>query len=213
MIRVLVVDDQALVRAGFALMLAQQPDIEVCGEAADGNQAVALYRQLLPDIVLMDVRMPGMDGVTATELLVAQQSAPKVLVLTTFDVDDYVHGALRAGASGYLLKDVEPTELADAVRRVMAGELPLSAPVTRRIVSHFVARPLQIRHERIAALTAREKEVLALVARGLTNAEIARDLVVSPATVKTHVANILAKLGVRDRIQAVIIGYQIGLAP
>jgi DNA-binding NarL/FixJ family response regulator len=211
-IRVLVADDQALVRAGFTLMLDQQPDIKVCGQAEDGNEAIALHRQLHPDLVLMDIRMPGMDGITATEVLVAEQPAPKVLVLTTFDIDDYVHGALRAGASGYILKDVDPAELAAAVRRVMAGELPLSASVTRRIVSQFVARPLAIRHQRLETLTPREKDVLALVARGLTNAEIADELVVSPATVKTHVANILAKLGVRDRIQAVIIGYQTGLA-
>lgn len=212
MIRVLAVDDQALVRAGFRLMLDQQPDIEVCGEANDGNQVVDMHRQLRPDVVLMDVRMPHMDGIHATEALMREQPPPKVLVLTTFDIDDYVHGALRAGASGYLLKDVEPDDLASAVRRVVAGELPLSVPVTRRIVDQFVARPLRVDDDRLATLTAREKDVLKQVARGLTNAEIAAELVVSPATVKTHVANILAKLGIRDRIQAVIIGHQTGLA-
>ena len=209
-IRVLLADDQALVRSGFRLMLEQQPDFTVCGEAADGAEAVRLAEELRPDVVLMDIRMPNLDGIAATERLV-RAGIGRVLVLTTFDVDDYVVDALRVGASGYLLKDVEPEDLVAAVRAVAAGDLPLSPTVLRRVVAAYVdggRRPSDARLER---LSDREREVLVLLGQGLTNAEICERLVVSMPTTKTHVANVLAKLTLRDRVQAAIFAHRSGL--
>jgi len=209
-ISVAVADDQALVRSGFRLMLEQQPDFTVCGEAADGAEAVRLAEELRPDVVLMDIRMPNLDGIAATERLV-RAGIGRVLVLTTFDVDDYVVDALRVGASGYLLKDVEPEDLVAAVRAVAAGDLPLSPTVLRRVVAAYVdggRRPSDARLER---LSDREREVLVLLGQGLTNAEICERLVVSMPTTKTHVANVLAKLTLRDRVQAAIFAHRSGL--
>ena len=209
-IRVLLADDQALVRSGFRLMLEQQPDFTVCGEAADGAEAVRLAEDLRPDVVLMDIRMPNLDGIAATERLV-RAGIGRVLVLTTFDVDDYVVDALRVGASGYLLKDVEPEDLVAAVRAVAAGDLPLSPTVLRRVVAAYVdggRRPSDARLER---LSDREREGLVLLGQGLTNAEICERLVVSMPTTKTHVANVLAKLTLRDRVQAAIFAHRSGL--
>jgi DNA-binding NarL/FixJ family response regulator len=215
-IRILLVDDQALVRAGFRLILEAQPDLTVVGEAADGSQAVEMCRALHPDVVLMDVRMPQMNGIEATRALQQVQRPPTVLVLTTFDLDEYVFDALEAGASGFLLKDVTREDLVRAVRVVAAGEALLAPSVTRRLIAEFgvlrrSAAPIPIAG--LNSLTAREREVLAHMARGLSNAEIAAALVVSEHTVKTHVASILAKLQVRDRVQAVIVAYRGGLAP
>jgi DNA-binding NarL/FixJ family response regulator len=211
MIRVLVVDDQALVRGGFRMILDAQPDIEVVAEAADGREAVELSRATSPDVVLMDVRMPLMDGIAATERL-ARNGGPRVLMLTTFDLDEHVYDAIRAGASGFMLKDVPPAELAHAVRVVAAGETLLAPAITRRLVEEFVRRPPPGRRpERLEPLTERELEVLALVARGLSNAEIAERLVLGETTVKTHVTRILSKLGLRDRVQAVVAAYETGL--
>ncbi|WP_323374085.1 response regulator transcription factor [Microbacterium sp. STN6] len=206
------VDDQLLVRSGFRIMLEQQPDIDVCGEAADGEQAVRLVRETHPDVVLMDVRMPGMNGLDATHAIVRDAPRSRVLVLTTYDVDDYVVAALRAGASGYLLKDVDPQELIRCVRSVAAGETVLAQPVVRRLVDEFLTRPQQPDGPSpiVERLSERERTVLTELARGSTNSEIAAALVVSPATVKTHVASILAKLGLRDRVQAVIMAYETG---
>jgi DNA-binding NarL/FixJ family response regulator len=212
MIRVLVADDQALVRSGFRLILDAQPDIEVVGEAEDGNQAVRLTRSLRPDVVLMDVRMPDLDGLEATRLICASGSPAKVLVLTTFDVDDYVYRALRAGASGFLLKDVRPEQLAEAVRTTAVGEALLAPSITRRLISELVARPpAGTVPEELARLTERELEVLRHVARGLSNSEIAETLHIGEATVKTHLNRILSKLGLRDRVQAVVLAYESGL--
>ncbi|HMM93637.1 response regulator transcription factor [Phycicoccus sp.] len=213
MIRIVVADDQALVRGGFRLMLDQQPDIEVCGEAADGAQAVTLVREQRPDVVLMDVRMPGTDGLEATRrILSAPGTRTRVLVLTTFDLDEYVVAALRAGASGYLLKDVDPDDLVAAVRSVAAGDAALAPSVVARLVDEYVRAPRVTPPEpRLQQLSAREHEVLTLLAEGLTNREIAERLVVSPATVKTHVASLLAKLDLRDRVQAVILAYESGI--
>jgi DNA-binding NarL/FixJ family response regulator len=212
-IRVVVADDQALVRGGFRLMLDQQHDIEVCGEAADGAQAVTMVRERRPDVVLMDVRMPGTDGLEATRRILASPGTrTRVLVLTTFDLDEYVVAALRAGASGYLLKDVDPDDLVAAVRSVAAGDAALAPSVVARLVDEYVRAPrVQPPEPRLQQLSAREHEVLALLAEGLTNREIAERLVVSPATVKTHVASLLAKLDLRDRVQAVILAYESGL--
>jgi DNA-binding NarL/FixJ family response regulator len=215
-IRILLVDDQALVRAGFRLILEAQRDLTVVGEAADGSQAVEMCRALHPDVVLMDVRMPQMNGIEATRALQQVQRPPTVLVLTTFDLDEYVFDALEAGASGFLLKDVTREDLVRAVRVVAAGEALLAPSVTRRLIAEFgvlrrSAAPIPIAG--LNSLTAREREVLAHMARGLSNAEIAAALVVSEHTVKTHVASILAKLQVRDRVQAVIVAYRGGLAP
>ncbi len=211
-IRVLVVDDQALVRAGFRMILEIEPDLEVVGEAADGGEAVTLAASLAPDVVLMDVRMPGVDGIAATRALTADPACQaRVVMLTTFDMDEYVYEALRAGASGFLLKDVRPELLVAGIRAVHAGESLLAPSVTRRMIESFVARPRVGDPEsgdRIATLTARELEVLRLLAEGLTNREIATELFVSETTVKTHVGRLLMKLGLRDRVQAVIFAYQ-----
>jgi DNA-binding NarL/FixJ family response regulator len=215
MIKVLVADDQTLVRAGFRVLVESAPDLEVVGEAGDGAEAVELARQRLPDVVLMDIRMPRMDGLEATRRIVAldRAEAVRVLVLTTFDLDEYVYQALRAGASGFLLKDTPPADLLAAIRVVAAGDALLAPSVTRRLIAEFARRPepSAVTPAALAALTDREREVLALVARGLSNAEIAEALVVSGATAKTHVSRVLAKLGARDRAQLVMLAYETGL--
>ncbi|MFC4909220.1 response regulator transcription factor [Actinomadura gamaensis] len=217
-IRVLLADDQTLVRAGFRVLLERAGDIEVVGEAADGDEAVALARAHRPDVVLMDVRMPGTDGLAATRTLLADDrlAATRVVVLTTFDDDEYVFGALHAGASGFLLKDIDPESLRRAVRTVMAGDALLAPSVTRRLISAFVGRTGPSRSPvepgRLAALTVREREVVALVAEGLSNQDIAERLAMSPTTAKTHVNRAMAKLGARDRAQLVVIAYRSGLA-
>jgi DNA-binding NarL/FixJ family response regulator len=214
-IRVLVADDQTLVRAGFRVLVESAPDLEVVGEAGDGVEAVELARRELPDVVLMDIRMPVMDGLEATRRTVALDRAEgiRVLVLTTFDLDEYVYEALRAGASGFLLKDTPPADLLAAIRVVAAGDALLAPSVTRRLIAEFARRPepSAVTPAALAALTDREREVLALVARGLSNAEIAELLVVSGATAKTHVSRVLAKLGARDRAQLVMLAYEAGL--
>lgn len=212
-IGVLVVDDQALVRAGFRMILEIEPDLCVLGEADDGDQAVDQVVSLQPDVVLMDVRMPGVDGIEATRRILADGRCPaRVVMLTTFAMDDYVYAALQAGASGFLLKDVQPELLVAGIRAVHSGESLLAPILTRRLIESFLARPRLVTAERAAStLTPREHEVLRLVARGLTNAEIARDLFVSETTVKTHVSRILLKLGLRDRVQAVIYAYETGV--
>lgn len=214
MIRTLLADDQELVRTGFRVVLEAEPDLEVVGEAENGEQAVDLARQLEPDVVLMDVRMPVLDGIAATRRIRERSpDTPHVLVLTTFDLDEHVYDALRAGASGFLLKDVKATQLVNAIRTVAAGDALIAPSITKRLVAEFAARPAQL--ERPAALdelTPRELEVLQLVARGLSNAEIAARLVVGEATVKTHVTRILMKLQLRDRVQAVVLAYESGLA-
>jgi DNA-binding NarL/FixJ family response regulator len=207
-IRVLVADDQNLVRGGFALMLSQHDDIEVVATAADGREAVRLVREHLPDVVLMDIRMPVLDGIAATEQVLREPDPPRVLVLTTFDLDDYVVDALRVGASGYLLKDVEPEDLVRAVRSVAAGDMPLAPAVLARLVSSYVGGRAARPDPRLGLLSDREREVLGLLGRGLTNAEICDALVVSLPTAKTHVANVLAKLDLRDRVQAAIFAQQ-----
>lgn len=217
MITVLVADDQVLARGGFRMILESQGDIQVVGEAADGREALELASRLVPAVVLMDVRMPRMDGLEATRRLLASHAPgapPRVLVLTTFDRDSYVYEALRAGASGFLLKDVRPEQLVEAVRRVAAGDALLAPTVTRRLIEEFVRRPPpgQRRPSReLATLTVRETEVLKEVARGRSNAEIASTLFVSEATVKTHLTRILDKLGLRDRTQAVVYAYETGV--
>nr|BFE73573.1 response regulator transcription factor [Actinoplanes digitatis] len=212
-VTVVLADDQELVRAGFAMILEARDDIEVVGEAGDGLAAVALTAELRPDVVLMDVRMPRMDGIEATRRIVASGSAARVVMLTTFDLDEPVFAALRAGASGFLLKDIRPAELADAVRVVARGEALLAPTVTRRLLDRFAAGlpygPGPDR--RLDLLTAREAEVLTLVARALTNTEIAERLFLTQATVKTHVSAILTKLGLRDRVQAAVLAYETGL--
>jgi DNA-binding NarL/FixJ family response regulator len=212
-IRVLVVDDQELVRSGFCVILDAADGIAVAGEAANGEAAVAAVAQTRPDVVLMDIRMPGMDGLAATRVITSAQVAPKVVILTTFDLDDYVYEALRAGASGFLLKDSPRHDLIAAVRAAAAGDALLAPSVTRMLIEAFAQRPAAATPapSRVAALTARERDVLLLLARGRSNAEIAAALFVSEATVKTHVGNVLAKLGLRDRVQAVILAYETGL--
>jgi DNA-binding NarL/FixJ family response regulator len=211
-IRVLVCDDQALVRSGFRMILEARPDLEVVGEAEDGLQAIELAEQTSPDVVLMDVRMPNLDGVEATRRIVRSGSPARVIVLTTYDVDEHVYDAVRAGASGFLLKDVQPTQLVAAIRVVAAGDALLAPSVTRRLLDRF-ARSLPDRAppDSLSSLTEREIEVLRLLATGLSNAELAERLFVSEATVKTHVSSVLRKLGVRDRVQAVVLAYDAGL--
>ncbi len=213
MISVLLADDQALVRAGFRLILDLEDDMEVVGEAGDGREALSLARELDPDVVLMDVRMPEMDGIEATRRLAHAGSRARVLVLTTFDADQYVYEAMKAGASGFLLKDVPREQLVAGVRIVAGGESLLAPTITRRLIEQFVRRPPpgSAVPPELEQLSAREVEVLKLVARGLTNAEIADRLVISGTTVKTHVANVLQKLRLRDRIQAVVLAYESGL--
>jgi DNA-binding NarL/FixJ family response regulator len=212
---VLIVDDQALVRAGFRMILEAEDDMDVVGEAADGQEAVAAARRLRPDVVLMDVRMPDVDGIEATRRLLGDDgSDAKIVMLTTFDMDEYVYDALRAGASGFLLKDVPPEQLVAGIRAVASGDALLAPSVTRRVIEEFVRRPpdsLRTAPPELAELTARELEVLKMMARGLANAEIAKELFVSETTVKTHVAHILMKLKLRDRVQAVVFAYESGL--
>jgi DNA-binding NarL/FixJ family response regulator len=212
---VLIADDQALVRAGFRMILEAEEDMEVVGEAADGREAVAEARRLRPDVVLMDVRMPDVDGIDATRRLLGDDgSEAKVVMLTTFDMDEYVYDALRAGASGFLLKDVPPEQLVAGIRAVASGDALLAPSVTRRVIEEFVRRPpdsMRAAPPELAELTARELEVLKLMARGLANAEIAKELFISETTVKTHVAHVLMKLKLRDRVQAVVFAYESGL--
>ena len=220
-LRVLIADDQALVRAGFRMILEAQLDLEVVAEAADGEAAVRLTRRHRPDVVLMDIRMPGLDGLEATRRLLGPPSdgapavvnAPRIVILTTFDLDEYVYAALQAGAAGFLLKDVSPEHLVGAVRTVAVGDALLAPSITRRLVERFAHPPAAppVAPGALGRLTARETEVLRLLARGMSNAEIAEQLVVSEATVKTHVAGILAKLELRNRAQAVVIAYESGL--
>lgn len=216
MIRVLLADDQALIRMGFRMVLDAEADIEVVGETADGAAAITQAKALNPDVVLMDIRMPGVNGIEATAEITRTLDT-KVLILTTFDLDEYAFGGLRAGASGFLLKDTRPAELIEAIRTVASGEAVVSPRITRRMLEMFAGQlpsgataSGQV-DPRIASLTPRETEILCLVARGMSNAEIAAELVVSATTVKTHVGSVLAKLGVRDRVQAVVVAYETGL--
>jgi DNA-binding NarL/FixJ family response regulator len=215
-IRVLLVDDQALIRAGFRMILDAEEDIEVVGECSDGTQAVDSARRLSPDVVLMDIRMPEMDGIAATREIAAREGeqGPRVLMLTTFDLDEYVYDALRAGASGFLLKDVPAEELVNGIRVVAQGDALLAPSVTKRLIQEFSRGAIaqQSAPAELEELTPRELEVFRLIARGMSNAEIADELVVSETTVKTHVARVLMKLGVRDRVQAVVLAYESGVA-
>jgi DNA-binding NarL/FixJ family response regulator len=214
-IRVLLVDDQALVRAGFAMVLGSQPDLIVAGEAEDGAAAVRLAREVPADVMVMDVRMPGLDGVAATREICQAAERPRVLILTTFDLDEYAFAALRAGASGFLLKSAPPEEFLYAIRSIHEGDSVVAPSTTRRLIGRFLphlpAAPDSKNHADLAELTAREREVLAEVGSGLSNTEIAALLHISEATVKTHVGHIMAKLGLRDRIQAVVYAYETGL--
>ena len=209
-IRVLIADDQALVRVGFRKILESEPDLEVVGEAGDGGEAIDRARLLCPDIVLMDIQMPHIDGLQATRRLAADGTT-RVLILTTFDVNEYVYEALRSGASGFLLKDTEADQLINAIRVVARGDALLAPSITRRLIEQFAKRPPpSARPDALTELTARELEILQLLARGLSNAEIAGELIVGEATVKTHVARVLHKLGLRDRVQAVVMAYETG---
>jgi DNA-binding NarL/FixJ family response regulator len=214
-VKVLIVDDQSLVRAGFRMILDAEPEIEVVGEASDGLEAVLAARQTEPDVILMDIRMPNVDGLEATRrLLDGRTDGPRVLILTTFDLDEYVYEALRAGASGFLLKDTPPEQLVDAIMIVARGDALLSPSITRRVIEEFVRRPPASARRvppELDELTAREREMLGLIAKGLSNAEIARAAFVSETTVKTHVAHILMKLRLRDRVQAVVYAYENGV--
>jgi DNA-binding NarL/FixJ family response regulator len=214
MIRVLLADDQALVRGGFRMLLESADDIEVAGEASDGDQAVALVTAMRPDVVLMDIRMPGTDGLEATRRIAADETLAgvRVLILTTFEADEYVYQALRAGASGFLVKDTEPPELLQAVRIIARGDSLLSPSITRRLIADIVARPeAVVAPADLSELTDREREVLTLVGGGLSNDEIAARLFLSPLTAKTHVSRIMSKLGARDRAQLVVTAYETGL--
>ena len=216
-ISVVLADDQALMRMGFRMVLEAEEDINVVGEASDGTAALAQAKALHPDVILMDVRMPGMNGIEATELIARECPGTRVLILTTFDLDEYAFAGLRAGASGFLLKDTRPAELAEAIRTVASGEAVVSPRITQRMLEMFASSlpnsgtPAQASDPRIDSLTPREKEILVLMSQGMSNAEIAEHLVVSATTVKTHVGNVLAKLDVRDRVQAVVVAYETGL--
>jgi len=216
-ISVVLADDQALMRMGFRMVLEAEEDIAVVGEASDGTSALAQAKALHPDVILMDVRMPGMNGIEATERIARECPGTRVLILTTFDLDEYAFAGLRAGASGFLLKDTRPTELAEALRTVASGEAVVSPRITQRMLEMFATSlpnsgtPAQASDPRIDSLTPREKEILVLMSQGMSNAEIAEHLVVSATTVKTHVGNVLAKLDVRDRVQAVVVAYETGL--
>lgn len=212
-IRVLIADDQALVRSGFRMILEARDDLTVVGEAENGEEAIRLAGETRPDVILMDVRMPGTDGVAATARLTGAENPPKIIILTTYDLEEPLYAALRAGASGFLLKDVRPADLVEAIRVVAGGEALLAPTATRRLLDRFVATDVTppAPTGRLRELTEREREVLALLARGASNAEIAGRLVVTEATVKTHVSAILRKLGVRDRVQAVVLAYDLGL--
>ena len=216
-VSVVLADDQALMRMGFRMVLEAEEDITVVGEASDGTSALAQAKALHPDVILMDVRMPGMNGIEATERIAQECPSTRVLILTTFDLDEYAFAGLRAGASGFLLKDTRPTELAEAIRTVASGEAVVSPRITQRMLEMFASSlpnsgtPAQASDPRIDSLTPREKEILVLMSQGLSNAEIAEHLVVSATTVKTHVGNVLAKLDVRDRVQAVVVAYETGL--
>ena len=213
-IRVVLTDDQPLVRAGLRVLIADTPDLDVVGEAGTGAQAVQLVRDLRPDVVVMDIRMPGMDGIEATRMITAEHGAARVVVLTTFDDDDYVYAALRAGASGFLVKDMALDDILAAIRVVAAGDALIAPSVTRRLIAQFAGRPETPPPRRqIGGITERELQVLTLVGRGLSNAEIAASLLISAATAKAHVAHLLAKLGARDRVQLVIAAYEAGLVP
>ena len=214
MIRVLLADDQELVRRGFFALISAEPDIEVVGEAADGGTTVDVAFATRPDVILMDIRMPGMDGIAATERITTDDrlKETRVLILTTFDLDQYVYGALRAGASGFLLKDTAPVQLLHGIRTVAAGDALIAPSITRRLISEFAARPnLDSGGERLSGLTERERDVLAEVGRGSSNQEIAAELYISPLTAKTHVSRIMTKLRARDRAQLVVIAYETGL--
>jgi len=215
-IRILIADDQPMVRAGLRMILELEPDIDIVGEAADGNEAVAVAAATEPDVILTDVRMPDLDGLEATRRIVgSREDGPRVLILTTFDLDVYVYEALASGASGFVLKDIEPEKLVDAIRVIANGEALLSPTVTKKLIEEFVRRPPDVVRpspRELEQLTAREAEIMALVARGLSNAEIAAQAFVSEPTVKTHVARILMKLGLRDRVQVVVYAYEHGLA-
>jgi DNA-binding NarL/FixJ family response regulator len=210
-IRVLVVDDQSMVRAGFRLLLADEPDIEVVAEAGNGREAVTYAARVRPDVILMDIRMPELDGLEATRRILATDTTARVLILTTFDLDDYVFEALRSGASGFVLKDDPPEQLLAAVRTIAAGEALLSPAVTRRVIRHFTRLNTQQPPPGVSMLTTRELEVFELITRGLSNAEIGRELFISDTTVKTHVTRLLQKLDLRDRVQAIVLAYQTGL--
>jgi DNA-binding NarL/FixJ family response regulator len=212
-VRVVIADDQAMVRAGFRSLLKEEPDIDVVAEAADGEQAVAAVRRFKPDVTLMDIRMPNVDGLEATRRLAEAGTASRILILTTFDLDEYVYEGLRAGASGFLLKDASPEQLIAAIHVVAEGEAVLAPSVTQRVIEAFAKLPARRGHleSALATLTAREREVLQLLARGMSNTQIAEELVVSNATAKTHVRNVLAKLDLRDRVQAVVFAYESGL--
>lgn len=210
-VRVVLADDQPLVRSGLRLVMADHPDLEVVGEAATGAEAVQLVREIGPDVVVMDIRMPGMDGIEATRLISAGPTATRVLVLTTFDEDDYVYGALRAGASGFVVKDMALNDILAAIRVVAVGDALIAPGITRRLIADFAGRPPQRSPRLVAGITEREQEVLTLIGRGRTNTEIAEDLFITVATAKSHVSRLLTKLGARDRVQLVITAYEMRL--